>query len=46
MPAITGIEVLEGLHAHENGPPMILITVFGDEETHAPSPAVGSSGDP
>lgn len=43
MPGITGIEVLEGLHAHENCPPMILITAFGDKETHAQAHRLGAA---
>ena len=35
MPGLTGIEILEGLHTLESFPPMILITAFSDEETHA-----------
>ena len=34
MPGITGLEVLEGLRKEPGFPPMILITAFGDEETH------------
>jgi DNA-binding response OmpR family regulator len=41
MPGITGIEILEGLHTLENFPPMILITAFGDEETHAQAQRLG-----
>lgn len=43
MPGITGIEILEGLHAHENCPPVILITAFGDEETHAQAHLLGAA---
>ena len=43
MPGITGIEILEGLHAHENFPPMILITAFGDEETHSQARRLGAA---
>jgi DNA-binding response OmpR family regulator len=35
MPGVTGLEVLEGLHDSTGFPPMIMITAFGDEETHA-----------
>jgi len=34
MPGITGMEVVEGLVTNENCPPIILITAFGDAETH------------
>ena len=34
MPGFTGMEVLEGAPKNEGFPPMILITAFGDEETH------------
>ncbi len=43
MPGITGIEILEGLHAHKNIPPMIVITAFGDEETHAHAHRLGAA---
>ena len=35
MPGVTGMEVLEGKPQNHNFPPMILITAFGDAETHA-----------
>ena len=34
MPGLTGLEVLEGAHDAVSFPPVILITAFGDEETH------------
>ena len=34
MPFLTGMELLEGLYNAEGFPPVILITAFGDEETH------------
>jgi len=34
MPGVTGLEVLEGMHEYKTFPPIILITAFGDEETH------------
>ena len=43
MPGLTGIEILEGLHTYENFPPMILITAFGDEETHAQAHRLGAT---
>jgi two-component system response regulator (stage 0 sporulation protein F) len=33
MPAVTGMEVLEGLSPSPASPPVILITAFGDEKT-------------
>ena len=35
MPGVTGMEVLEGTPKNRNFPPIILITAFGDTETHA-----------
>ena len=34
MPGITGMEILEGVQKIKEFPPMILITAFGDDETH------------
>jgi len=34
MPGITGMEVLEGKPKYRDFPPMIVITAFGDAETH------------
>jgi len=34
MPGLTGMEILEGIQSGRGFPPMILITAFGDEETH------------
>ena len=34
MPGVTGMEVLEGRPETAAFPPMILITAFGDDETH------------
>ncbi|GAB6909706.1 conserved hypothetical protein [Desulfosarcina cetonica] len=34
MPGITGMEVLEGIAGLPGCPPMILITAFGDPQTH------------
>jgi CheY-like chemotaxis protein len=34
MPGVTGMEILEDLNEQEGLPPMILITGFGDSETH------------
>lgn len=35
MPGVTGLEILEGLSRRGDFPPFILITAFGDVETHA-----------
>jgi len=34
MPGFTGMEILEGIQNTRGFPPMILITAFGDDETH------------
>jgi CheY-like chemotaxis protein len=34
LPGVSGMSVFEGLHDLEGFPPMIIITAFGDEETH------------
>lgn len=34
MPGLTGMEILEGIRSARGFPPMILITAFGDDETH------------
>lgn len=41
MPGWTGLEVFEGVHEHEGCPPIILITAFGDKETHAKAQQLG-----
>lgn len=35
MPGLTGLEILSGLADRPGFPPTILITAFGDDETHA-----------
>jgi CheY-like chemotaxis protein len=42
MPGVTGLEVLEGLQAYKGFPPVILITAFGDEETHLRARQLGA----
>lgn len=42
MPGVTGMTVLDGVHLFEGFPPMILITAFGDEETHAEAIRLGA----
>jgi DNA-binding response OmpR family regulator len=34
MPGLSGLEILEGFRGKPGFPPVILITAFGDEETH------------
>jgi len=43
MPGITGLEVLESIRQSvEKLPPVILITAFGDKETHAKAHRLGA----
>ncbi len=41
MPGVTGMEVLQGKPKRADFPPMILITAFGDDETHAQAAECG-----
>jgi CheY-like chemotaxis protein len=41
MPGVTGMSILEGVKLFDHFPPMILITAFGDEETHAEASRLG-----
>lgn len=43
MPGITGMEILEGLTNCDDLPPIILITAFGDRETHAEAKRLGAA---
>jgi CheY-like chemotaxis protein len=43
MPGVTGLSVLEGLHEFKHAPPVILITAFGDEQTHAAAKRLGAA---
>ncbi len=43
MPGATGLAVLEGVQLFEEFPPMILITGFGDEETHVKAKRLGAA---
>ncbi len=43
MPGISGMEVLEGKPRQKTFPPMILITAFGDDETHDMAAALGAA---
>ena len=42
MPGVTGLEVLEGASQTDGFPPMILITAFGNEETHEQAERLGA----
>jgi CheY-like chemotaxis protein len=42
MPGLTGIEILEGMYKHKGFPPVVLITAFGDEETHEQAHRLGA----
>lgn len=41
MPGITGIEILKGLPQGEGYPPIVLITAFGNENTHHQAEQLG-----
>ena len=43
MPGVSGIEVLEGLKDFADAPPVILITAFGDRETHELAGRLGAA---
>jgi len=43
MPGPSGIEILESLHRSRRLPPMILITAFGDPETHREARRLGAA---
>lgn len=43
MPGVTGLNILEGVQQTEGFPPMILITAFGDKETHAQAERFGAA---
>jgi DNA-binding response OmpR family regulator len=42
LPYLTGLEILEGLRVSPTPVPVILITGFGDDETHAAALAIGA----
>jgi CheY-like chemotaxis protein len=42
MPGLTGLEVLSLLRRYDPSTPVILITAFGDEETHAEAHRLGA----
>lgn len=41
MPGVNGMSILEGVKLFDRFPPMILITAFGDEETHTRASQLG-----
>ncbi len=43
MPGVTGMEVLAGLKSFNDSPPVVLITAFGDEATHAEAERFGAA---
>jgi DNA-binding response OmpR family regulator len=43
MPGMTGLEVLKSLRKRDHLTPIILITAFGDEETHAEAKRLGAA---
>lgn len=42
MPGMSGLDVLRGLRHSERFPSVVLITAFGDEETHAEADRLGA----
>jgi DNA-binding response OmpR family regulator len=42
MPGVTGMEILAGMSRVEGAPPIILITAFGDDETHLEAARLGA----
>ena len=43
MPGVSGLEVLEGKPTNRDFPPMVLITAFGDAQTHALANKLGAA---
>ena len=43
MPGVTGMEILMGANELDNFPPIILITAFGDTETHIQAERLGAA---
>jgi ribosomal subunit interface protein len=43
MPGVTGMQVLEGVKDYMDFPPIILITAFGDEDTHIKAKESGAT---
>jgi DNA-binding response OmpR family regulator len=44
MPGYTGLEVLHGVCQTDSAPPVVVITAFGDEQTHRLARELGSMG--
>ncbi|MGW8324158.1 MAG: response regulator [Desulfobacterales bacterium] len=42
MPGVTGMEILMGANELDDFPPIILITAFGDKETHVQAERLGA----
>jgi DNA-binding response OmpR family regulator len=42
MPGVTGMEILMGANELDDFPPIILITAFGDKETHVLAERLGA----
>ena len=43
MPGVSGLEFLEGISGTTNSPPVIIITAFGDDETHIKAREFGAA---
>jgi CheY-like chemotaxis protein len=43
MPALTGLEVLEAFHDLPDRPPFVILTAFGDPETHEMARKLGAT---
>jgi DNA-binding response OmpR family regulator len=43
MPGVTGMEILMGSNELDNFPPIVLITAFGDKETHVKAERLGAA---
>ena len=43
MPGVNGLSILEGVRDYEALPPVVLITAFGDDETHAMAQRFGAA---
>jgi len=43
MPGVTGLSILEGVRLFEGFPPVILITAYGDEDTHTEAERLGAA---
>ena len=43
MPGLSGLEVLARIRQNDKLTPVVLITAFGDQETHAEAKELGAS---